>query len=114
MGLSDGFVFDLHGVPARDVVRRLLPDGLVEEGLRLVNDYWRLPQGRESSRGPELSSSLPRSPARVSPWTVVTLCTRTLAETRAGAAGTRLPAVTMTADDARGGSRHRTATSSPP
>lgn len=96
--LGEGFVFDRHGVPANEVVRELLPEYQHRDALRLVNELEvATTSGIVAMPGAVFLLSVLEDAAI--PWAVVTSCTRELAKARAGAAGIRLPEVTVTAED---------------
>jgi mannitol-1-/sugar-/sorbitol-6-phosphatase len=90
----------VHGRPAAQTVRALLPEPLQDEAVRLIN---RLELDTAAS-----VSALPGAVACVSglpthEWAVVTSGTRSLAAARLRAAGIPSPAVLITADDVRRG-----------
>ena len=95
-GIADAENFDLpHGVPARDIIATLRPDVDQDKALRVIEDL-EIDDVSDLVVLPgvaELLQSLP--PER---WTIVTSCTRRLADARLQAAGLPLPAAMITAD----------------
>jgi sugar-phosphatase len=89
-----------HGMPAAEIVARLLPEERVAEAIARILDYEAHQTDGVVAR-PGSAAALQALPAdRVA---LVTSCTRTLAAVRGGAAGLKLPAVRVTIDDvARG------------
>lgn len=98
VSLGEGFVFDRHGVPASEVVRELLAEDQCQDALRLVIEL-EVATKHGIVAMPGALPLLEMLEDSSVPWAVVTSCTRDLAETRAGAAGIPLPAVTVTAED---------------
>lgn len=96
-------VRDAHGRPSIDTVREYLPDADHETKNRLIEQaeiddidgVVPLPGALE------LLTSLPRER-----WTIVTSCTRPLAEVRIKAAGLPVPQEFVTASDIRNGKPH--------
>ena len=95
-GIPDAENFELpHGVPARDIIRSLRPDVDQDEALRVIEDL-EIDDVSDLVVLPgvdHLLRSLP--PER---WTIVTSCTRRLADARLQAAGLPLPPAMITAD----------------
>lgn len=95
-GIPDAEHFELpHGVPARDIIRTLRPDVDQDEALRVIEDL-EIDDVDDLTVLPgvaDLLQSLP--PER---WTIVTSCTRRLADARLQAAGLPLPAAIVTSD----------------
>ena len=106
--LEQGFkpektVRESHGRPSLEVVRELLPDADHEvENLRIERMEMEDVDGVVPLPGAlELLTSLP--PDR---WTIVTSCTRPLAEVRIRATGLPLPSTMVTASDIGNGKPH--------
>lgn len=94
--IPDAANFELpHGVPARDIIRMLRPDVDQAQALRVIEDL-EIDDVSDLVVLPgvaDLLRSLP--PER---WTIVTSCTRRLADARLRAAGLPEPAAIITAD----------------
>lgn len=92
----------VHGIPARDLVARLVAPELVEEACAVLERY-EIEVSHETPALPgavALTQSLP--PAQ---WAVVTSATPELARVRLAAAGLQ-PAIVVTADDVENGKPH--------
>ena len=94
--IPDAENFELpHGVPARDIIRMLRPDVDADEALRVIEDLEieDVDDLRVLPGVADLLQGLP--PER---WTIVTSCTRRLADARLAAAGLPVPGQMITAD----------------
>lgn len=94
--IPDAENFELpHGVPARDIIRQLRPDVDADKALQVIEDLEidDVSDLRVLPGVADLLASLP--PER---WTIVTSCTRRLADARLAAAGLPLPKQMITAD----------------
>ncbi|MDQ0278627.1 HAD superfamily hydrolase (TIGR01509 family) [Arthrobacter silviterrae] len=102
MGL-DGFEYGSHGVPAQAQVEQYLEPARQEEGFELIKALETADtDGILCKPGAaELLASLPDGS-----WTIVTSCTRGLAEARLAAAGIAVPAHMVTADQVANGKPH--------
>ncbi|MCQ9162847.1 MULTISPECIES: HAD-IA family hydrolase [unclassified Arthrobacter] len=102
MGLA-GFSYGSHGVPAQALVERHLEADRQAEGFELIKALETADtEGIVYKPGAaELLASLPAGA-----WTIVTSCTRGLAEARMAAAGLAAPAHLVTADQVTSGKPH--------
>ncbi len=95
-GIPDAENFDLpHGVPARDIIRQVRPDVDADEALRVIEDL-EIEDVSDLRVLPGVADLLASLPAER--WTIVTSCTRRLADARLQAAGLPLPKRMITAD----------------
>lgn len=95
-GIPNAENFDLpHGVPARDIIRQLRPDVDGDEALRVIEDL-EIEDVGDLQVLPGVAALLQSLPPER--WTIVTSCTRRLADARLAAAGLPLPKQMITAD----------------
>lgn len=94
--IPDAESFELpHGVPARDIIRQLRPDVDADEALRVIEDL-EIDDVSDLRVLPGVADLLASLPAER--WTIVTSCTRRLADARLAAAGLPVPKQMITAD----------------
>lgn len=95
-GIPDAENFELpHGVPARDIIRQLRPDVDGDAALRVIEDL-EIEDVSDLRVLPGVAALLASLP--LERWTIVTSCTRRLADARLAAAGLPLPKQMITAD----------------
>lgn len=95
-GIPDAENFDLpHGVPARDIIRSLRPDVDQDEALRVIEDL-EIDDVHDLTVLPGVTALLQSLPPER--WTIVTSCTRRLADARLRAAGLPMPSAIITSD----------------
>lgn len=88
-----------HGVPARDIVATLLPDGDVDAAYARIVEL----EVVDTDGVVPLPGAVAALKAAGSRGAIVTSCSRELADARIAAAGLPAPAVVVTADDVRRG-----------
>ncbi len=95
-GIPDAENFALpHGVPARDIIRGVRPDVDTDDALRVIEDL-EIEDASDLQVLPGVAALLNSLPPER--WTIVTSCTRRLAEARLAAAGLPMPQTMITAD----------------
>lgn len=106
--LELGDVSELHGVPARSSIARLLGEQRADEIDHWV-DFLLAAECAQTSQTHSLDGAfelLDQLDAARLPWAIVTSCQRPLAKARIEAAGLPLPKLLVTADDVTLGKPH--------